>query len=100
MHWRDGGQNLSRSAFRIRGRERIYLDRFWNEFALAEADVVGQVFGTIIAHRWCIVHGSLAPMSGLGPCYGLHQVGRSSGVNQEVNFFWQNGGNVSDDVTP
>jgi hypothetical protein len=28
------------------------------------------------------------------------QVGRSSGVKQEMNFFWQNGGNVFDDVTP
>ncbi len=32
---------------------------------LAEVDVVGQVFGTVITHRWCIVHWSLgAPMSG------------------------------------
>jgi len=35
---------------------------------LAEVDFVGQVFRTVIGHRRYIVHASLAPMSGIGPC--------------------------------
>src|SRR5260370_34417268 len=41
---------------------------------LAEVDVVGQVFGTVITHRWCIVHGSLAR-----PCLSLARARTASG---------------------
>ena len=49
-----------------------------------------------LVHRSRVIGAHVWPWPVLRP----HQVGRSSGVNQEMNFFWQNGGNVSDDVTP
>jgi hypothetical protein len=64
------------------------------------ADHQKTLFLTVIPHRWCIVHGILGAHVWPLPVLRPLQVGRSSGVNQEMNFFWQNGGNVSDDVTP
>ena len=50
----------------------------------AEVDVVGKRLGQ-------------SPPS---PCYDRISWDASSGVNQEMNIFWQNVGNVPDDVTP
>jgi hypothetical protein len=49
-----------------------------------------------LLHRSRVLGAHVWPWPVLRP----RQVGRTSGVNQEMNFFRQNGGNVSDDVTP